>query len=113
MGSHHFLGALTRTQIMGGTKDLPRVEEIQRSYKLQPLSSFLGIKAPDQAPAIDWPVWTENDELGMKYWDYVHFLLNFITPHPDDKAMYEKLATLGIKAGADWNPANTLINGGA
>lgn len=24
---------------------------------------------------------------------------------PDDKAMYEKLATLGIKAGADWNPA--------
>ena len=104
-GESDFLGTLTRTQIIGGEKDLPRVKEIQNSYKLQPFSSFLGTSAPEPAPVIDWPAWTENDEMGIKYWDYVHFLLSFITPYPDDKAMYEKLDTLGIKTGADWDSA--------
>jgi hypothetical protein len=39
-GESDLLGTLTRTQVIGGEKDLPRVKQIQQSYKLQSLSKF-------------------------------------------------------------------------
>ena len=103
-GESDLLGTLTRTQVIGGEADLPRVKEIQQSYRLQPLSSFLGTPAPPSAPAVQWPVWTEGDETRETYWGYVAFLLPFIRQHPDDAAMYETLARLGLVAGSPWQP---------
>jgi hypothetical protein len=42
-GESDLLGTLTRTQLIGGETDLPRLKEIQQSYKLQPLSKFLAV----------------------------------------------------------------------
>ena len=39
-GESDILGTLTRTQIIGGAQRLPRVKEVQQSYKLQPLSAI-------------------------------------------------------------------------
>ena len=103
-GESDFLGTLTRTQVMGGEKDLPRVQQIQQSYKLEPLSRFVGTTAPTAAPAMQWPVWTEGDETTEAYWGYVHFLLPLTTPQPADKAMYDKMASIGLKAGGPWDP---------
>ncbi len=99
-GESNFLGSLTRTQILGGKEDMKRVKEIQQGYKLQPLSTFNGTKAPKSASVIDWPKWTEGDETTIKYFDYVNFMLAFTTPNADDKAMYEKMASIGLKMGA-------------
>lgn len=104
-GETDFLGTLTRTQIIGGQNDLRKVKEIQECYTLEPLSSFTGAPAPMQAPTIDWPKWTEGDDTKEAYWSYVSFLLQFVTPHPDDQAMYEGLASLGIESGTTWDPA--------
>jgi hypothetical protein len=90
-------------RVVRGEKDLPRVNEIQRSYKLQPLSKFLGTEAPAAAPAIKWPEWKEGDETREAYWNYVPFLLPRVTPHADDKAMYDKMASIGLTAGAAWD----------
>ena len=103
-GESEFLGTLTRAQIIGGEEDLARVKQIQQSYKLQPLSDYLGTEAPAAAPEIDWPAWVENDEMTEKYWSYVAFMLPFTTPHPDDQSMYEKMASLGLKRGVAWEP---------
>lgn len=101
-GESELLGTLTRTQVLGGAADLPRVQEIQQSYKLQPLSAFAGTEAPAAAPVVNWPVWKEGDETKEAYWGYVSFLLPFTTPNPDDKAMYEKLAAIGVERGKPW-----------
>jgi hypothetical protein len=103
-GESSILGTLTRTQVMGSDKELSRVKEIQQGYKLQPLSTYLGTAAPARAPAIRWPAWTEGDETHEAYWSYVNLLLPLTTPHPADKAMYDKLASIGLKAGARWAP---------
>jgi len=103
-GESDLLGTLTRTQVVGGPSDLPRVKEIQQSYTLQPLSSFLRSAAPADAPATQWPAWTEGDETKEAYWSYVSFVLPFVTPHRDDAPMFEKLASIGLKAGAPWQP---------
>ena len=102
-GESDFLGSLTRTQVLGGKDDMVRVKKIQKSYKLQPLSSFAGTKAPASAPAINWPKWTEGDEMTAKYFSYVNFMLTYTTPHQDDQAMYAKMASIGLKAGAAWD----------
>ena len=102
-GESDYLGTLTRTQVIGGEKDMPRVKEIQQSYKLQPLSAFLGQAAPAPAAAIQWPTWTEGDETREAYWSYASFLLPFVTPHPDDAPMYKKLESIGVKSGARWD----------
>ena len=82
---------------------MPRVKEIQQSYKLQPLSAFLGHAAPAPTAAIQWPAWQEGDETREAYWSYVGFLLPFVKPHPEDLPMYEKLASIGLKSGARWD----------
>lgn len=105
-GESDILGTLTRTQVVGGTKDMPRVKEIQQSYQLEPLSAFMGTAAPEPAPPIDWPAWTEGDETTEAYFGYVNFLLGFTTANAADKSMYDKMASIGIKAGASWNPAD-------
>lgn len=101
-GESDLLGTLTRTQVLGGGADLPRVQEIQHSYKLQPLSAFTGTNAPAAAPAVDWPVWNEGDETKEAYWGYVSLLLPFTTRSPDDQAMYEKLTAIGVEPGKPW-----------
>lgn len=104
-GESDILGTLTRTQLLGGEQDLSRVKEIQQNYKLQPLSAFLGKQAPPNAPAIDWPEWTEGDETREAYWNYVASLLPLTTPNADDRAMYDKLATIGLQSGMPFDPA--------
>ena len=102
-GESDFLGSLTRTQVLGGKDDMARVKEIQKSYKLQPLSSFTGTKAPAAVASINWPKWTEGDEATIKYFNYVTFMLPFTTAHQDDQAIYKKMASIGLKAGSSWN----------
>lgn len=105
-GESDILGSLTRTQVIGGNKDLPRVKQIQQGYKLEPLSAFTGTGAPKPAGAVEWPEWTEGDENTEKYFGYANFLLQFVSPNAADKAMYDKMASIGVKAGAPWNPAD-------
>jgi hypothetical protein len=103
-GESDFLGTLTRTQVIGGEKDLPRVKEIQQSYKLQPLSAFLGTTAPAAAPDIAWPAWNEGDETREAYWSFVSLLLPLVKQNAADSAEYAKLASLGLEAGKPWQP---------
>ncbi len=102
-GESTLLGTITRTQLIGGPGDMPNVKRIQQAYKLQPLSTFLGQAAPAAAPAVDWPAWTEGDETTDKYWDYVAFMLPFVTPHADDAEALAKLKALGIEGGQPWD----------
>ena len=89
---------MTRTQLFD-PKDLPNVTKIQKEYKLQPLSAYLGKPAPKAAPAIDWKFWKDGAEKTNAFWDYVNFMLPFTTPNPQDKTMLENMVKIGLGAG--------------
>ena len=99
-GDSEFLGTLTRTQLIDPA-DLPNVKKIQREYKLQPLSAYLGKPAPPAAPAIEWKPWKEGLERTPEFWDYVNFLLPLTTPNPQDQPMLDKMAKIGLGAGTE------------
>ena len=98
-GDSDFLGTLTRTQLYD-PKDLANVKKIQKEYKLQPLSAYLGQPAPAAAPAIDWKPWIDGAEKTAAFWEYVNFLLPLTTPNAEDKAILAKMAKIGLGANA-------------
>ena len=104
-GDSEFLGTLTRTQLLE-PEDLPNVQKIQKEYKLQPLSAFLGEPAPTAAPAIQWMPWKEGVETTDEFWAYVNFLLSLTTPNPQDKPVQDRMAKIGLVAGKPWDSSS-------
>ncbi len=101
-GETDFLGTLTRTQVFG-EKDLPNAQKIQKEYKLQPLSAYLGKDAPKAAPEIKWMEWKDGDETSERFWSYVNFLLPFTTPSDVDKSVYADMKKIGLDPGKPWD----------
>ncbi|MEV6274050.1 DUF1214 domain-containing protein [Nocardia sp. NPDC051832] len=104
-GESDILGTLTRTQVLGTDDGLSQVQRIQQEYQLRPLSAYTNTPAPAAAPAVQWPAWQDGADKTAQFWDYLAFMLPFITPNPVDQPMYDKLAKLGIERGKPWNPA--------
>jgi hypothetical protein len=93
--------AIYRTQLFN-PKDMPNVEKVQAGYKVQTLSAFLGQPAPPAAPAINFPK-INKEMVKENFFEYLDFALQFAPPGPDEKAIRDKLATIGIGAGKKFN----------
>src|SRR5258706_1150053 len=77
---------------------MPNVMKVQAGYKSQPLSSYLKLPAPPAAAAIDFP--KANAELVKKnFFEYLDFALQFAPAGPEERAIREKLARIGVGAG--------------
>ncbi|MCA9863352.1 MAG: DUF1254 domain-containing protein, partial [Thermomicrobiales bacterium] len=89
-----------RTQLFDPA-DLPNVEKIQAQYKVEPLSAFLGEQAPPAAPAIDFypPLSPGDERKSISFFDELAFLLQFCPIVPEETALREQFATVGIAAG--------------
>ncbi len=96
--------AIFRTQLFNPA-DLPNVANIQRKYKVQPLSAFLGTTRPEQAPAIDFikPVGGAALRTSMEYFNVLNFLLQFCPVHPSEKELRERFSRIGIKPGVPFD----------
>jgi hypothetical protein len=95
--STDFSLTLFRTQLFN-PDDMPNVTKVQAGYKVQPLSAFLGKPAAPAAPAIDFPK-IDKDMVKTNFFEYLDFALQFAPPGPEEKAIREKLASIGIGPG--------------
>jgi len=86
-----------RTQLFNAA-DLPNVQQIQAGYKAQPLSAFLGQPAPAAAPTIDFPA-IDKEMVKTGFFDYLDFALQFAPAGPEETAIRERLARIGIGPG--------------
>jgi hypothetical protein len=89
--------AAYRTQLFN-PEDMPNVVKVQSGYKVQPLSAFLKQPDPPAAPTINFPK-IDKDSVKTGFFDYLDFALQFAPAGPEEKAIREKLARLGIAAG--------------
>ncbi len=85
-----------RTQLFNA-EDMPNVVEVQKGYKVQPLSTYLNQPAPPAAPKIDFfPASTKG--IKDNFFAYLDAALEFIPVSPDNKAIRTRLAGIGIGA---------------
>jgi hypothetical protein len=89
--------AIYRTQLFDPA-DMPNVEKVQAGYKVQPLSAFLKQPAPPAAPAIDFPR-IDKELVKTNFFEYLDFVLQFAPAAPEEQAIRDKLATIGIGPG--------------
>ena len=93
-----------RTQLFSPS-DMPNVEAVQAGYTIQPLSSFIDATAPAPSPEVDWPAPTAGT-FGTDFPKFLSFLLQFAPDAalpPEEQAMRQRIASIGIAAGADFD----------
>ena len=95
--------AFYRTQLFNPA-DLPNVEQVQAGYKVQTLSAYLDQPAPLPARAVDFPE-ISKDLLRVRFFEYLAFVLQFAPPGPEEKAIRDRLARLGVNADGTFEPA--------
>jgi len=89
-----------RTQLIGAA-DMENVKRIQAGYRVQPLSAYLGRPAPAAAPAIAFikPALVNEERDAAKFFSVLNFVLQFCPTHPDEAALRQRIARLGIVPG--------------
>jgi hypothetical protein len=86
-----------RTQLFDAD-DMPNVIAIQKGYKVQPLSTYLGKPAPAAAPKIDfYPASTAG--IRDNFFQYLDAALEFIPKSSLNEPVLAKLASIGIGPG--------------
>ncbi|QLQ26045.1 MAG: DUF1254 domain-containing protein [Dechloromonas sp.] len=92
-----FALTIFRTQLFNAD-DMPNVEKVQAGYQARPLSAFLNQPAPPAAPKIDFlPATTAG--IRENFYAYLDAALQFVPATPQDKAIRERLASIGIGPG--------------
>jgi hypothetical protein len=100
---------LYRTQLYN-PGDIENVKQIQAGYQVQTLSAFLEEPASSPAPAIEFfpPLSVENERTSLDFFAELNFLLQFCPVIPEEAAIRERFATLGIAAGQPFHPEALL-----
>ncbi len=92
-----FSMTIFRTQLFNAG-DLPNVLQVQKGYKVQPLSAYLEQPAPPAAPTIDFSP-ASTDGIKENFYAYLNAALEFIPVTPEDEAIRTRLASIGIGPG--------------
>jgi len=94
----NFVTVAGRTQVFG-PDDIKNVIEIQKQYKVVPLSQFLGTQAPPPAPSIDFPVWSANKTYSTEFINYLNLFMTWGPIHPSEKELFANFSKIGIEPG--------------
>lgn len=89
-----------RTQLFDPT-DIENVKKVQAGYKVTPLSTYLGKKAPEPAAAIDFPkpLSPDAEKTSPEVLNLLSFLLRFCPTDPSETELMRRFARLGLVAG--------------
>lgn len=87
--------SVVRTQLFN-PDDLENVEAIQKAYRFEPLSDYLGTKAPEVPPALDFPKWKEGDQFTVAAFNYMDLMLDFVKVPKEEQALMKEFAKIGL-----------------
>lgn len=96
--------AIVRTQLFNAA-DLENVAKLQKNYKVQPLSAFLGTPKPSQNAEIHFiqPVSGDEMKTSLAFFNVLNFLLQFCPVHPSEQVLREQFASIGLKPGLEFD----------
>ena len=87
--------SIHRTQLINPS-DIDNVKSIQDAYRIKPLSTYLGTKAPPVAPTIVFPEWKEGEQFKAGGFVYLDFMLSLVKTPGEEQALMQQFAKLGL-----------------
>ena len=90
-----FLFSIHRTQLFNPS-DIDNLKKIQDGYKVEPLSTYLGTKAPAAAAAIDFLEWKEGAEFTAESFNYLDFMLTLVKTPQEEQELMKRFAKIGL-----------------
>ena len=90
-----FLFSIYRTQLLNPS-DIDNVKKIQDGYTIEPLSTYLGTKAPSAAPSIDFPEWKEGEQFNAGGFVYMDFMLSLVQTPAEEQVLMQRFAKIGL-----------------
>ena len=91
----NFAIALGRTQVYG-PDDMEDAQKVMSRYEMQPLSQFLGTKAPEESEPLNFPPYSPEKVKSVEFITYLNFLLGQVQPHPSEADLFKRFAKIGI-----------------
>ncbi len=98
-----FARAIYRTQLRG-PDDLPAARDIQQQYTVEPLSELLGESSPEAEAPADLPKPASATEPSLEYFTTLNSLLPFCPPTTSEEELTSRMASIGVAAGAEFDP---------
>ena len=89
------LFSIHRTQLFNPS-DIDNVEKIQNGYRIEPLSTYLGTKAPSAETAIDFPEWKEGVQFNAESFNYLDFMMSLVKTPGEEQALMKRFAKIGL-----------------
>ena len=96
------LFSIHRTQLFNSS-DIKNVKKILDAYSVQPLSTYLGTKAPKAAPAINFPKWKEGEQFNVGSLSYLDFMLSLVKTPQEEQTLMKRFAKLGLGTETKFN----------
>ena len=90
-----FLFSIHRTQLFNPS-DIDNLKKIQNAYHIEPLSTFLGTKAPSTAAVIDFPAWKDGTEFTAESFNYLDFMLTLVKTPQEEQELMKRFAKIGL-----------------
>ncbi len=82
------------------------VGRIEHEFRLVPLSAHVRRPPPSPAPHLHWQPYHAGDETGVEFWSLANFALSLTAPHPQDREILDRIATIGVVAGQPWDASS-------
>ena len=100
----NYLLALGRTQVFG-PDDVDNAQKIMQNYKVLSLDDYLGKASAAVIPANpEFPPYDPQKVADANFISYFNALMTQGPIHPDEKAMFDRFAKIGIEPGKIFNP---------
>ncbi len=87
--------SIIRTQLFN-PDDLKNVKAIQDAYTFEPLSTYLGLKAPIAVPTPDFPKWKEGEQFTAGAFAYIDFMLTLVDTPQEEQTLMKRFAKIGL-----------------
>ena len=89
------------------SKSSVRPGDSVRGSRLEPAPHLPGTEPPHarsgaERPGVDWYVCSDRLLTSSEFWECACFALTLVATHPDDRAIYERIAEIGVAAGERW-----------
>jgi hypothetical protein len=106
-----FVLVVLRTQVFNAA-DLGAARKVQDGYRVQSLSEYVHKPAPAAPSKVDWllPLGRDAQMRGLDFFNLLAFVARFCTIAPDERSMWQRFATIGIKPGEHFDTSAMALD---